>query len=191
MRRWIIIGSLLAVAGCTGGKGLKVLSDKQFIEAQNLEMRQEIDRAYSTYLLLSKKYSGSDKAFALTNAADVVFFYFYPDSNERALNLEEEAYKLDEKGDYLYRLGVFAEAAGNTEKAAEYYEKYVLQYPEGEYVQQAMDAVERIFPLNFKEGDAAVFDGGRVTLMELEKEIEATPVFLRGKYQTPEGKKEL
>ncbi len=191
MRRWIVIASILAVAGCTGGKGLRILSDGQFGEARRLEMRQEVDKAYSTYILLSKKYDGADRAFALTNAADVVFFYFYPDSNGRALSLEEEAYKLDQKGDYLYRLGVFAEASGNTEKAAEYYEKYVLKYPEGRFVQQAMDAVERVFPLNYKEGDAAVFDGGKVTLMELEKEIESTPVFLRGKYQTPEGKREL
>ncbi len=191
MRRGILMVSILAMWGCTGGKGLRILSDTQFKDAQNMEMRQEVGRAYSTYLLLSEKYGGADRALALTNAADVAFFYFYPDSNGRALNLEEEAYKLDSKGDYLYRLGVFAEASGNTEKAAEYYEKYVLKYPEGKYVQQAMDAVERIFPLNYKEGDAAVFDGGKVTLMELEKEIESTPVFLRGKYQTPEGKKEL
>ncbi len=191
MRRLVIISTIFAMTGCMGGKGLKILSDNQFVEAQKLEMKQEAGKAYSTYLLLSRKYTGKDRAFALTNAADVVFFYFYPDSNHRAYDLEKEAYNLDKKGDYLYRLGVYAEAAGNTEKAAEYYEKYVLQYPEGRFVQQAMDAVERIFPLNFKEGDAAVFDGGRVTLMELEKEIESTPVFLRGKYQTPEGKKEL
>ncbi len=191
MRRWIIMVSILAVSGCTGGKGLRILSDSRYKDALNMEMRQEIDRAYSTYILLSKKYSGPERALALTSAADVVFFYFYPDSNLRALELEKEAYKLDKKGDYLYRLGVFAEASGNTEEAAEYYEKYVLKYPEGRYVQQAMDAVERIFPLNYKEGDAAVFYGGRVTMMELEKEIESTPIFLRGKYQTPEGKREL
>ncbi len=191
MRRWIVLTSILTIAGCMGGKGLRILTDEEFKDARRMEMRQEVDRAYSTYLLLSKKYGGPDRAFALTGAADVSFFYFYPDSNGRAFSLEEEAYKLDRKGDYLYRLGVFAEASGNTEKAAEYYEKYVLEYPEGKYVQKAMEAVERIFPLNYKEGDAATFDGGRVTLMELEKEIEATPVFLRGKYQTPEGKREL
>ena len=191
MRRLYPIIPALLLAGCMGGKGLKILSDYRFKEAQKLEMRQEIDKAYSTYLLLSEEYKGKDRAFALTNAADVAFFYFYPDSNLRAYNLEKEAYKLDEKGDYLYRLGVYAEASGNTEEAAEYYEKYVLQYPEGKYVRQAMDAVERVFPLNYKEGDAARFDGGRITLMELEKEIESTPIFLRGKYQTLEGKKEL
>ena len=191
MRNIIGIGLVIFAGGCTGGAGLKILSDKDFQRARRLEFEGKVDKAYSTYNLLSKKYQGKDRAFALTNAADVVFFYFYPDSNHRAYRLEEEAYALDNREEYLYRLGVFAEASGNTEKAAEYYEKYVIKYPEGKFHKEAMEAVERIFPLNYKEGDAAVFDGGRITLMELEKEIEATPVFLRGKYQTLKGKKEL
>ena len=191
MKRIISAGIILTLAGCMGGSGLKILSDRDFHRARKTEFRGQIDRAYSTYILLAQKYHGKDRARALTEAADVVFFYFYPDSNNRALQMEEEAYKLDNNGDYLYRLGVYAEASGKTEKAAEYYEKYVLKHPKGNYVKEAMDAVERIFPLNYREGDAAVFDGGRVTMMELEKEIESMPVFLRGKYQSLKGKKEL
>ncbi len=123
--------------------------------------------------------------------ADVNFFFYYPDSNANAYKLVSRAYEQLKDEEVLYRLALFAEASGMYERSARYYEEYVIKYPQGKFYKEAISAVDRIFPKNFKEGDAATYKDGRITLMELEREIENKPVFLRPKYEKYEEKVKL
>ncbi len=89
----------------------------------------------------------------------------------------------------LYRIGNILEELGECHNAVGYYEKLIVGYPSSGYVEYALEGSERCFHKNFKEA-AAVVHGEPITVMELEAAIEALPLVYKGRYSTPQGKKE-
>ncbi len=170
----------------------KVYNDEAYKKAKIYELQMEIDKAKDEYLKLTKKYKGKDLSIIYMELSDFYFFYYYPDSISKAYEYIEKAYKINKKSDgILYRLALYAEANRNTQIASKFYETLAIKFSKSEYFNDAMDGVERIFPKNYKEDLVAKYGDEYITAMELDKEIENQPPYLRGKYETYDGKKEL
>lgn len=171
---------------------ISLYNDEGYRRAKQYETLFEIEKAKEEYIKLSKKYKKKDLAILYKELADLYFFYYYPDSIKKAYEFIEKAYKLDKKNDEIvYRLGIYSEAMGNYQLASKYYEEIAIKFQKSEYLQDAIDGVERVFPKNYKDEIVAKYGNNYITLMELDKEIENQPPFIRAKYETYEGKKEL
>jgi peptidyl-prolyl cis-trans isomerase C len=106
------------------------------------------------------------------------------------LRISESFGKSGKTDSALYRIGRLLEEKGECHNAAGFYEKIILDHPESEYVEYALEGSERCFQKNFKEY-AAVVGGRPITVLELEAAIEDLPPVYRTRYSTPEGKKEF
>ncbi len=90
----------------------------------------------------------------------------------------------------LYRKGLILQAMGRYPEAGKVFEYVAVNFPEGRYFEDATEAVEEMFRRNFPE-TLGVYDGGYVSSMMLEWVLEQIPPFQRGKFDNPEGRKQL
>ncbi|MEO0159513.1 MAG: peptidyl-prolyl cis-trans isomerase [candidate division WOR-3 bacterium] len=171
---------------------ISLYNDEGYKKAKLYEAQLEYEKAKEEYLKLAKKYKKKELAIVYKELSDLYFFYYYPDSINKAYEYIEKAYKLDKNNvEILYRLALYSEALGNYQLASKYYEEIAIKFQKSEYIQDALDGVERVFPKNYKEELVAKYGNNYITLMELDKEIENQPPFTRARYETYEGKKEL
>lgn len=97
--------------------------------------------------------------------------------------------------DYHYYLALSWERLGNTQKAAEMYEKVVTKYKSAKSEVPAIDSlamegVGRCFNKNFKEY-AVIINGQPITKLEVDAELEKVPPFYRGQFESEEGRKKF
>ncbi len=164
-------------------------------EAKQLEQQGMYQQAVKLYkkavkdLQIPKK----EKFDVLLDIADISLDKLnQPDS---ALQYVLEAHSLfsdnySKMDQVYYRLGVIYEALGRYVDAAKSYEKVATRYRNSKYYEDALNGVERCFKKNFKEY-VAIVDGKPITKLEFEEQLEQIPPFVRKRYETPEGKKQL
>lgn len=132
----------------------------------------------------------------LANTAAMAFKY--QDYPEAALLYEKliAAFPKSAKSkDYHYYLALCYERLGNTQKAAEVYEKVVTKYKSAKSEVKdidslAMEGVGRCFNKNFKEY-AVIINGQPITKLEVDAELEKVPPFYRGQFDSEEGRKKF
>ncbi len=164
-------------------------------EAKQLEQQGMYQQAVKLYkkavkdLQIPKK----EKFDVLLDIADISLDKLnQPDS---ALQYVLEAHSLfsdnySKMDQVYYRLGVIYEALGRYVDAAKSYEKVATRYRNSKYYEDALNGVERCFKKNFKEY-VAIVDGKPITKLEFDEQLEQIPPFVRKRYETPEGKKQL
>ncbi len=182
---------LLLVASVLSAKGYK----NYIKEAKQLEKQGMYQDALEMYrkAVNSADIPKKDKFEALLDMADISLDKLnQPDSALKyvleAKSLFSDNYsRMDE---VYYRLGVIYEAMGKYVDAAKSYEKVATRYRNSKYYEDALDGVERCFKKNFKEY-VAIVDGKPITKLEFDEQLENLPPFVRKRYETPEGKREL
>ena len=161
--------------------------DKNLREGLFAELRGEYDEAKRIFS------SSADRYWGGLLLADLYFYRFR--DYEKALKEVEAVEKITnpkspKAEEVLYRKALILENLGRYPEAGKIYEKVAVDFPQGKYFESATEAVEEMFRRNFPE-TLAVFKGGFVSRMMLEWALEQIPPFQRGRFNTPEGKKEL
>ncbi len=106
----------------------------------------------------------------------------------KAKQLFPETYRrMDE---VYYRLGLAYEKIGDYQKAAEMYEKLVMNFQKSKYYKDAWNRINVAFAHNYQ--DTVAYVGGEyITSMQVENLLERLNPMMRSYYSTEEGKKKL
>ncbi len=182
---------LLLAVSLVSAKGYK----NYIKEAKQLEQQGMYQQALKLYKKAVKdpQIPKKEKFDILLDIADISLDKLnQPDS---ALQYVLEAHSLfsdnySKMDQVYYRLGVIYEALGKYVDAAKSYEKVATRYRNSKYYEDALNGVERCFKKNFKEY-VAIVDGKPITKLEFDEQLEQIPPFVRKRYETPEGKKQL
>ncbi len=182
---------LLLAVSLVSAKGYK----NYIKEAKQLEQQGMYQQAVKLYKKAVKdpQIPKKEKFDVLLDIADISLDKLnQPDS---ALQYVLEAQSLfsdnySKMDQVYYRLGVIYEALGKYVDAAKSYEKVATRYRNSKYYEDALNGVERCFKKNFKEY-VAIVDGKPITKLEFDEQLEQIPPFVRKRYETPEGKKQL
>jgi len=163
-------------------------------QARELETKEMYKEA-ETYLAteLSQNPPKSLRYQILIELADLEFQHLSKPDKALAYLLEAKTLYSDRyphMDEVYYRLGLVYEALGQYVEAAKAFETVATKYRKSDYFDDALAGVERAFKKNFKEW-LAVVNGTPITKLELEERIQNYPPFYRGRYESPEGKKEL
>lgn len=170
-------------------------ASKSVIEqARELETKEMYKEA-ETYLAteLSQNPPKTLKYKILVELADLEFQHLSKPDKALAYLLEAKTLYSDrypQMDEIYYRLGLVYERLGQYVEAAKAFETVATKYRKSKYFEDALNGVERAFKKNFKEW-VAIVDGTPITKLELEDRIQNYPPFYRGRYESPEGKKEL
>ncbi len=163
-------------------------------EARRLAVNDSV--AYAIQLLtdsLKKEHTLKRRFELWLEQGDLLFQYAkgYKDAAEvYASMIEFYKGKREFLKNLYYRAGIAYELAEDFKKAAEFYEKQVIEFPNSPFKDDALSAIERCFKKNYEEVVAKV-DGYPITRLELDEYIESMPPFKKKKYQSYEKKKEL
>ena len=106
----------------------------------------------------------------------------------KAKQLFPETYRrMDE---VYYRLGLSYEKIGDYQKAAEMYEKLVMNFQKSKYYNDAWNRINVAFAHNYQ--DTVAYVGGEyITSMQVENLLDRLNPMMKSYYSTEEGKKKL
>jgi len=191
MRRKLFLAALLALAGLAFANPQELLK-----EARHLEQKGMNAQAYQLLHQALRETPKKDLQFEiLTELASLELSdasLKNPDSALvhllQAKALYGENYRKMDRVYYL--LGLTYMDLGRYVDAARSFETVATRFPKSPYFDDALDGVEEAFKRNFKEVEAIVGDEP-ITKVELDARIEEMPPLFRGKYETPEGRKQL
>ena len=147
---------------------------------------------YETFLK-QKDLDKKDKFNTYLELADI--YYYKLEKPKKALEylvkakqLFPETYRrMDE---VLYRMGLCYEKLGDYQKAAEMYEKIVMNFQKSKYSKEAWDRINIAFAHNYQ--DTVAYVGGEyITSLQVENLLERLNPMMRNYYSTKEGKKKL
>ncbi len=174
---------------------ISLWASKSVIEqAKGLEMKEMYKEAVTLLqTALSQNPSKSERFEILLELADVEYQHLSSPDKALAYLLEAKTLYSDRyphMDEVYYRLGIIYEGLGQYVEAAKAFETVATKFRKSKYFDDALDGVERAFKKNFKEW-LAIVDGTPITRLELEDRIQSFPPFYRGKYETPEGRKEM
>lgn len=134
-----------------------------------------------------------EKFDVFIDLADI--YYYKLEDHKKALEyllkakqLFPESYRrMDE---VFYRMGLCYEKMGDFQKAAEMYEKVVMNFQKSKYSKEAWDRINIAFAHNYQ--DTIAYVGGEyITSLQLENLLERLNPMMKNYYSTKEGKKKL
>ncbi len=171
----------------------KRVSEDAYVSDPNLRsgLFAELKGDYATAEKVFK--SSPDKYWGGLLLADLYFYRFrdYEKALSEVERVEKTVGKKSPKAEnVLYRKGLILLSMGKYPEAGKIFEYVAVTFPDGNYFDDATEAVEEMFRRNFPE-TLAVYDGGYVSSMMLEWVLEQIPPFRRGQFENPEGYKTL
>ena len=192
MRKIVAAALVLMVSGAT----TRLLGDAErvFQLAKEMEQKKLYAEADSLYReALNQNPSDSLKVEIYVNLADLNLDKL--NDPQKALHYLKLAQAMLEDSDprmagIHYRLGLVYEKLGKYVDAAQEYQTVVINYQNSQFADEASKSIDRVFSKNIQEY-LAIVGGEPITSMELEKRLEEIPPFYRGRFETPEGRKEL
>lgn len=147
---------------------------------------------YETFLK-QKDISKQDKFDTYIELADIYLYRLKKPRKAleyllKAKQLFPETYRrMDE---VYYRLGLSYEKIGDYQKAAEMYEKLVMNFQKSKYYNDAWNRINVAFAHNYQ--DTVAYVGGEyITSMQVENLLERLNPMMKSYYSTEEGKKKL
>ncbi len=192
MKRMVFLTTLLALAGLAFANPQELLKEARTLEQKGLKAQ-----AYQLLHQALKENPKKDLRFEiLTELAALEL------SDDEALKNPDSAlvHLMQAKALYgenyrkmdrvYYLLGLTYMELGRYVDAARAFETVATRFPKSPYFEDALDGVEEAFKKNFKEVEAIVGDVP-ITKVEVDARIEEMPPLFRGKYETPEGRKNL
>ena len=189
MRRipWLILLAL----------GVAFANPQELLEnARDLEQKGLISQAYTLLHQALKENPKKDVRFEILTELAALELSKDPVKNPdsalvhlmQAKSLYGENYRKMDRVYYL--LGLTYMELGRYVDAARAFETVATRFPKSPYFEDALDGVEEAFKKNFKEVEAIAGDVP-ITKVEVDARIEEMPPLFRGKYETPEGRKQL
>ncbi len=182
---------LLLITGLLMGATYKNIKNS----ADDALRRGNVQLAIVQYedFLKQKDINKQDRFDAYLELADIYFYKLEKPKKAllyltKAQHLFPDTYRrMDE---VLYRMGLCYEKLGDYQKAAEMYEKVVMNFQKSKYSKEAWDRINIAFAHNYQ--DTVAYVGGEyITSLELENLIENLNPMAKRYYSTEEGKKKL